>query len=129
MDRKQQGNIGESFATYYYTSKGFLVSKPLVENTPYDLIIDNHEELVRVQVKTSSYQRYENGGFTVQLRTNGGNMSGTGKYKLIDSSKVDVVFILCSDGSFYEIPSSVVEDKANIIVSEKSEFYIGKTNI
>lgn len=129
MDRKQQGNIGEAFSIYHYTSRGFIVSKPLTENTPYDLIVDNHDRLFKVQVKTSSYQRYEGGGFTVQLRTNGGNMSGAGKYKLINPSEVDVVFVLCSNGCFYEIPSSIVEGKANIIVSETSEFFLGKTTI
>ncbi len=33
--------------------KGFLISKPLGENTRYDLIADDGDQLLRVQVKTA----------------------------------------------------------------------------
>lgn len=126
MDRKQQGNIGESFAAYYYTSLGFIVSKPMVENTPYDLIVDTKVQLLRVQVKSSSYRR-SNGKFAINLKTSGGNKSGSGKVKLIDSSEVDVVFALCSDGTFYEIPANKIEKTSSITVSDASEYFLGRT--
>lgn len=128
MDRKSQGNTGEAFAIFYYTSKGYVVSKPLCENTPYDLMVDDRQgKLFRVQVKSSGYQRYPGGGFTVQLRTNGGNMSGHGRFKFISHEDVDKVFVLCLDGSFYEIPAEDIEGKANIILSSTSSYYIGQT--
>lgn len=127
MDRKQQGNIGEAFAIFYYTKSGCIVSKPLSENTPYDLIVDNGNKILRIQVKTSSYKRYPNGGYTVQLKTNGGNQSGKGKSSFIDKNFVDVVFVLCEDGNYYSIPSDICENKSNIIVSPKSIYHVGVT--
>ena len=129
MNKKQQGNIGEAFAIYYFSRKGHTVSKPLSENTPYDLIVDVAGRLQRIQVKTTSYQRYKNGGYTVQLRTNGGNQSGKGKSTLIDAAFVDLVFVLCDDGSYYEIPAIYCEGKANMILSKDSEFYAGNASV
>ena len=127
MDKKQQGNIGEAFAIYFYTKLGYTVSKPLSENTPYDLVIDEGSGLLRVQVKTSTYQRYPNSGYTIQLRTSGGNQSGQGKTSYIDPNLVDIVFILCGDGNYYIVPAEVCSNKANIIVSPDSIYYVGKT--
>lgn len=80
MNNKLQGNIGEAKAIHYYTELGYMVSKPLFENCAYDLIIDKDGMLLRVQVKTST-QKKANGRYDVNLRTMGGNRSGTGKSK------------------------------------------------
>lgn len=127
MNRKSQGNIGESFAIFFYTKQGFIVSKPLSENTPYDLVVDTGKQLLRVQVKTSNYQRYNDGRFQVQLRTSGGNQSGTGKFSYISSEEVDCVFVLCFDGNYYEVPVEFVENKNSITLSVDSKFHKGYT--
>ncbi|WP_426513126.1 group I intron-associated PD-(D/E)XK endonuclease [Dactylosporangium sp. McL0621] len=57
MNRKQQGDLGVAMAIAYYTRTGYAVSVPLTDNTRYDLIIDGGERLLRVQVKTTGFQR------------------------------------------------------------------------
>lgn len=115
MSHKDAGNTGEAFAIYYYTSKGFIVSKPLFENVPYDLIVDKDGKLYRVQVKTCR-NTTSGGKFRVNLRTTGGNRSGKGKSKTISSSEVDLVFVLLSDGRSLEIDASSVDGKTTVNV-------------
>lgn len=107
MNNKEQGNIGEAFAILHYTQLGFKVSKPLFENCPYDFIVDKEKKLYRVQVKTCR-NKAPSGRYEVSLRTNGGNRSGTGKSKNIDSADIDLVFILVEDGRYFEIEASSI---------------------
>lgn len=115
MNNKDQGNAGEAFAIYHYTSLGQKVSKPLFENCPYDLIVDKGGCLFRVQVKTSRVKS-PSGRYEVSLRTNGGNRSGTGKSKNISSSEVDLLFVLVEDGRHFEIPCSEIDGQTCVTV-------------
>lgn len=60
LSSKTRGSIAHAFCTAYCTSQGYIVSQPLFDNAPYDLIIDNGTLLQKVQCKltticTSSY--------------------------------------------------------------------------
>jgi hypothetical protein len=48
---KHKGDIGEAAVTLDLIAKGYIVSRPLTECAPYDLIADNGKKLVRIQVK------------------------------------------------------------------------------
>lgn len=113
MDRKFQGNVGEVEAVRHYVRKGFRVSKPLFENSPYDLIVDDGTKLFRVQVKTSQ-RKTSSGKFEVNLCTKGGNRSGTGKTKKLSSEEVDLLFVHLADDRIFELPISQVENRATI---------------
>lgn len=103
INTKTQGNIGMSVAIAYYTVSGYNVSIPLTDNQKYDFIIEKENMLFKVQVKTSSYKtRY--GVYNVGLKTCGGNKSGN-TLKYLDKTKIDFLFVLCDDGSCYNIPS------------------------
>lgn len=112
MINKDQGNIGEAAAILHYVKAGCKVSKPLFENCPYDLIVDDGT-LKRVQVKTSR-NKTEFGKYSVSLRTCGGNRSGTGKIKKLDASEVDVVFVLLDDGRTFELDAKELDGRSTV---------------
>jgi len=95
---------------------GYKVSVPLVENIKYDLIGDLNGSLHRVQVKSSTSERYPN-KFVVATVTRGGNRSGVGKKSFIEDSTCDYVFIYAG-GKTYLIPSKLVSGKYCILVGD-----------
>lgn len=48
-----KGAITELFVSAHLMSLGYVVSQPLTQDSKYDLIVDVHGKLLRVQVKTS----------------------------------------------------------------------------
>src|ERR1041384_1061280 len=99
---KKQGDVGMGAAIYNFSKLGYTVSIPITDNQEYDLVVDDGISLKRIQVKTTRF--IDRGFYIVHLRTNGGNMSGTGKYKLLDKNKVDAVFVLTAEEKMYLIP-------------------------
>lgn len=58
---KNQGDIGELAFTLKAKNLGFNVAKPYSAITPYDLILDNGVELLKIQVKTTTSKTKHNG--------------------------------------------------------------------
>ncbi len=88
-------------------SKGFGVCYPIGHSPDYDLIADDGEQLIRVQVKTST--QYGNRRWRVAICTRGGNQSWSGLVKRFDTSRCDRLFVLVADGRRWFIPASAVE--------------------
>lgn len=117
---KDQGNLGEAAAMFHFTRIGAKVSKPLFENTPYDLVVDLEGKLSRVQVKSTSYQN-RSGNYILELRTKGGNSSWNGVVKTVDSSGCDLLFAYCTDGSIYVIPPVALCGQGRVTLGKKYE--------
>ena len=115
---KQQGDRAEALAILYYTSLGFIVSKPLNHSSYYDLIVDNGDKLIKVECKSSRHKENEK-SYTVSLRTNGGNQSFNKVSKKIDSSKVDEIFILDGDGYYYVFESEKLNNRSTVNVNKQ----------
>ncbi len=108
---KKQGDVGLGMAIGWFCANGYTVSLPLTDSQEYDLIVDDGD-LQRIQVKTSRHKA-PSGSWKVDLRTNGGNMTGAGKTTWIDKSKVDYLFIVTGDGSMYYLPVTLLDEKSN----------------
>lgn len=121
MTRKQ-GATSEAFAVAYYTAMGYKVSLPQQE-CRYDILVDTGMEILRVQVKSTSYKRPRSKAYTAQLCTSGGNRSGTGKISYITVDECDVVFIMADSGQFWELPSKLCENKRSIGLTEELNEY------
>lgn len=52
MNTKDIGTSGEHLAVYKLLAKGLTISRPLGDNSPYDLILDINGQLLTCQVKT-----------------------------------------------------------------------------
>lgn len=113
VNSKKQGDVGVGIAIGYFASKGFTVCLPLTDSQDYDLVIDNGT-LEKVQVKTSR-KKTKYGNYEVDLRTSGGNKSGTGKTKKLNPEKIDSLFIVTGDGRKYFIPVSVFDGEVGCI--------------
>ena len=121
---KEQGDICESFAIFYYTSLGFIVSKPINHSSYYDLIIDNGTVLKRVECKSSRFKANKK-SYSVSLVTSGGNQSFNKLVKRIDSSKVDEIFIMDGDGYYYIFNSTVLHNRRKVNVNKDIPECIG----
>jgi hypothetical protein len=111
---KMQGNIGMAYGIAYFTKEGYTVSIPLTDGQDYDFLAEDNKtnRIFRIQAKTTRYKRdlvYES-----SLIVSGGNRSGRGSYRLIGKSNVDLVYILCDDGTQYLIPIDVISGQKSI---------------
>ena len=111
---RRQGDAGELSAINWLFSAGAIVSKPLFENSDYDLIADFGDRVDRVQVKTSTY--YANNRFVATLCTRGGNQSWNGIVKRLDASRCDAVFIHVRDGRRWYIPATALGGGSGIVL-------------
>ena len=119
--KAEQGQVGLGYAIAYFVSAGYTVSIPLNDCQKYDLIVENGQ-LSRVQVKTAT-QRTDT-GWRVELRTSNSTKKGT-VARPFDKEKVDILFVVCDDGSMYSIPTKNFDPVASCILGDKyKEFMV-----
>lgn len=106
VNTKKQGDWGLGQAIGHFTAIGWTVSIPLTDSQDYDMIVDNGVQLLRVQVKTTTF-RAPSGNYMVSLTVKGGNRSYN-TIKKFDRTKVDAIFIVTADNVKYLIPTENV---------------------
>lgn len=121
---KEQGDICEAFATFYYMSLGYIVSKPLTQSPYYDIIVDMDGTLKRVECKSSRCKDNPK-SYIVTLGTSGGNQSWNKLVKTIDSRKVDEIFILDGDGNYYIYDSKDLHGRRTVNVNNTLKNFMG----
>jgi Holliday junction resolvase-like predicted endonuclease len=114
MHPRRQGDLGEYSAIEWLGSRGYPVWFPLGHSPDCDLITEIGGRLLRVQVKTSTYQ-YK-GRFSVTLATRGGNQSWSGLVKRFSSERCDWLFVLVADGRRWFIPADAVEGGSGLLL-------------
>lgn len=104
-----QGALGLSRAIYEYQKSGYTVSIPLVDAQDYDLVIEKDGVFQSVQCKTTSVKCKlannvkSNNQFQVSLRSIKTNTKVT---TITKRGKYDLLFVLCSNGDCYSIPTT-----------------------
>lgn len=63
---KTVGDLAELKVACLFAEKGYFVNRPMTDNAPYDMIVDDGTSLKKVQVKARGVR---NGKVTVELRT------------------------------------------------------------
>ena len=129
VNRRVQGDIGELSAMEWLASKNAAVWVPFTHSAHVDLMAEFDMQLVRVQVKTSTFRTMKKSGterWHIAIATSGGNRSWTGTTKKFDPARVDYLFILVGDGRRWFIPSQYVEGARSLALggSKYSEFEI-----
>ena len=122
LSKVTQGSVGLGAAIGYFCTKGITVSIPLIDNQDYDLIIDEDNQLKKVQVKTTG-RKAPSGNYEVQIKAVRSNKN-LNKIKRFDSTLVDYLFVLCSDGTKYLFPSSVITAGGALTLTKKCVQYI-----
>lgn len=98
---------------FYYTLKGYTISLPVTESTPYDLLVDTGECILRVQCKTTFYKNVY-GIAVIELRSKGGSAGNNREFKRVDKQQADVLWACVEGKEAYEIPVEKIEGKGNI---------------
>ena len=116
LSTREQGDVGERAAAVWLLRRpGTSVFFPFGHSPDVDLVALMDDQLVRVQVKTST-ARINNGRYTVTLATRGGNQSWNGLVKRFSSSRCDFLFVLVADGRQWFIPAAAVDGGVGIVV-------------
>lgn len=102
------GEITEQQVALEFLKLGILVSKPLVQSSRYDFIVDINHKLYKIQVKTSSFK--EESFIEFATSTSHTNTKGTLNLKY---SEDDVDFFATMfNGQCYLVPFSVCGSRA-----------------
>ena len=114
-----QGDVGEARAIYEYVKMGYVVSKPINDKAKYDLIIDTDDGLKRVQVKTSSREPTQSGGYQVKIDSGYANHNESVS-KGREDGDYDILFILLHTGDAWSIPVEEIGDsRTQLVVGTK----------
>jgi len=118
-----QGTLGVGVAIGYYSSIGYIVSIPLSDNQKYDLLVDENTDdtIKKTQVKTTRYKK--KGLYQVQLKTVCPKKTSKNRITPFDNTKVDYVFVVCEDGTLYNIPSKKIKAKTTLSLNSEWDKY------
>lgn len=116
-----QGNMGLGKAIEYFTSQGYPVCLPLNDTQKYDLIVDMHGFLYRVQVKTSR-RRASQSAYLFTLCNTGGS-SGKHKMRPFSKRECDLLFLYDADDRTFLVPTRMLDGKNNIAPESKYNGY------
>lgn len=114
MNTLQLGAIGLSKAIHEYLKLGYMVSIPVIDASDYDLIIEKDNKLYSVQCKFTSAKN-KSGNYKVGLRS---IKTNTKKTVVKQRGVYDILFVMCSDGNCYSIPSSILP-KNSVVIGSK----------
>ncbi len=109
---RKQGDIGEAIAVSWLAQTGYGVWIPLGHSPDCDLIAQRDEELLRIQVKTSTLYRKDR--WMVAICTRGGNQSWNRVVRRFDQTRYDRLFVVVADWRCWFIPSSAIEARSGI---------------
>jgi hypothetical protein len=93
MKSTEIGNLSLVKVMAACAAKNFIVSLPIGDGHPYDLIVDNGNQILKVQVKTG---RLIKGALNVHLRSNSGRWSKNKKDRNY-TGKVDAFASYCRE--------------------------------
>jgi hypothetical protein len=96
---QRKGDIATSRAIATFTEMGYDVAIPLTESAAYDLVVDDGEQMLRVQCKYVSDPRRH-----VDLRRIHSNSSGYVVKRTLEGS-YDWLFVLAGDSTEYLMKS------------------------
>jgi hypothetical protein len=111
-----QGDAGLGIAIAYFSRIGV----PLTDSQPYDLMIDDGQQLSRVQVRTTTNR--EGRSYVVGLKTVGGNKTQL-ITKVFDPSAYEWLFVVCRDATVYLIPTTAITARYSIFLGRKYEAF------
>jgi hypothetical protein len=112
---QRKGDVATSRAIATFTAMGFDVSIPLTESAAYDLVVDDGQQLARVQCKFTSNPRRQ-----VDLRRIHSNSSGYVLKQTAEGS-YDWLYVLDECNSEYLI-KECLSGRRSVTLSESDEF-------
>src|SRR4051812_17854948 len=124
---REQGDIGELSAMEWLASKGAHIYVPVGHSPDVDLIAMIDGQVLRVEVKTSTYKTPA-GRWQVTISTSGGNQSWNGLVKHFDRSRCEYLFVHVGDGRRWLIPAGAIDGRTALLLGgpKYAEFEIDR---
>lgn len=113
---KHTGNSGLALAIAYFVGEGYVVSVPLNDTQPYDLVVDTEDGLKKVSVKTTR-TKSKYGVFIVSVCSCGGT-NGRCYARVIDED-IDILAAVTSEGDIYIIPKGKIRSTKTISLGKE----------
>lgn len=102
MNTRITGELTELKCQMFCLERGFIVSKPIVDNARYDLLLDYNNKFYRIQIKTSRWMSEEHEGIVFNCKS---QHSIAGGNKIMKYTPEEVDFFMTEfEGEFYLIP-------------------------
>ena len=101
---KLKGDIAVAAVIFDLTKKGYIISEPMSENAPYDLICDTGDKLLRIQVKCRKDGK-------IPHSTNWSDKKGNHSNK-IDTTRIDYFALVNEDYTKICYPKSSLAGKS-----------------
>lgn len=117
MKPKEKGDLAAAHAIAYFMTNGYEVCLPIGDKRPYDLVVELHGMLFKVQVKYAGLYKGEN-KHKAALRTMGGNQSFYTAKKYRDDD-FDLLYVFAANGRQFLLPWSEVTNRNNLTVESR----------
>lgn len=102
MDTRVKGELTELKCQLYCLEQGYVMSKPILDNARYDMIIDYNGKFYRIQVKTSRWMSEEHEGIVFNCKS---QHSVSGGNKIMKYSPEEIDFFMTEfENEYYLIP-------------------------
>ena len=102
MNTRITGELTELKCQMFCLERGFIVSKPIVDNARYDLLLDYNNKFYRIQIKTSRWMSEEHEGIVFNCKS---QHSVAGGNKIMKYTPEEIDFFMTEfEGEFYLIP-------------------------
>ena len=102
VDTRVKGELTEIKCQLYCLENGYIVSKPILDNARYDMILDYNGKLYRIQIKTSRWMSEEHEGIIFNCKS---QHSISGGNKIMKYSPEEIDFFMTEfENEYYLIP-------------------------
>ena len=120
-NNKNIGNSSLGLAIAFFSSHGYVVSIPLNDTQDYDLIVEKHNKLYRVQVKGTTFKT-KYGVYQVALKSCGGTKGKL--YKTVKDTNVELLFVVTDSLNYYLIPINKVKNRYTLNLGKEYQQYL-----
>ncbi|MDR3421981.1 MAG: group I intron-associated PD-(D/E)XK endonuclease [Xanthobacteraceae bacterium] len=101
-----RGDVAEMMAAAELVRRGYIVSRPLTNGAPYDLLVDDGRAVFKVQVKRTCLDR-ENDSVRIQLSS---SKYHRGRAGVSYAGRVDMILAVdCEASAFYVVAGADLE--------------------
>lgn len=102
MDTRIVGELTELKCQLYCLEQGYTISKPIVDNARYDLLLDYNGKIYRIQIKTARWMSEEHEGIVFNCKSQH-SVSGGNKIMKYTPDEIDF-FMTEFEDKYYLIP-------------------------
>lgn len=102
IDSRIIGEMTELKCQLFCLEKGFIVSKPIVDNARYDMVLDHNGKMYKIQIKTSRWMSNEHEGFVFSCKSQHSISRGN---KIMKYTPDEIDFFMTEfENKFYLVP-------------------------